>query len=271
MRGSFGKWAGGLAIGIGTALLAILFCGRVPTQEFGAPDKRVEATSEPRQALEPRSNRAGGEPAAAPAPGPTGSSPAGSTEPPPRAQPAAISESGDERGKRRLDEALLVERGLRDGDIAWLSEHFDAAEHERKRLRAAAKEEDRHLTREEHRRIWEFETQLAREIGSDNYDRLLYAAGDFNRVRVRTAHFGSRAEAAGFEVGDFIVSYDGIPTFRVEHVRDLLVNTESETSVQVEVKRGGEIFELTLSTGSAPKPPRGRIFGLFVVRDREAP
>lgn len=267
MRANSAKWAGGLAIGIGATLLALLLCGRVPTQELGAPDERVAAPSEPRQALEPRSSRVHGGQAPALSPGP-----AEGTESPPQAQPAALSESGDEREQRRLDETLLVGWGMRDGDIAWLREHFEAAERERERLRAASEAEERPLTREERLRIWQFETQLEREIGSENYDRLLYAAGEYNRVRVRVVAPNSLAEAAGFETGDFIVRFDGVPTFKHGHVVDLLYATENDSSVPIEVLRAGEIFELTLSIGPAPsRPPAGRIFGLSVTRDREAP
>ena len=69
---------------------------------------------------------------------------------------------------------------------------------------------------------------------------------------------------------ELIVRYDEVPTFRYGHVLDLLSDTEHETSVPIEVKRDGDILELTLTTGP-PKPPHGQPFGLRVTRDRQAP
>jgi C-terminal processing protease CtpA/Prc len=160
---------------------------------------------------------------------------------------------------------------MRDGDIAWMRERFEAAERERERLRSAAEAEDRSLTREERLRLWQFETQLEQEIGNENYDRLLYAAGEYNRVLVRVVAPNSFAEAAGLKRGDIIVRYDGIPVFKFGHVVDLLHSTENGASVPIEVTRAGEIFELTLNIGPTHRPPVGRIFGLSVTRHREAP
>ncbi len=152
----------------------------------------------------------------------------------------------------------------------WLRERFEAAEVERARLRAAAKQAGRPLTADESEALWQFESELEQELGSEAYDRLLYASGDPNRVLVRWVGHGFPAEAAGLAQGDLILRLDGLPIYHHEELRWFLEETPPGTPVAIEFQRGETVHQTEMVTGPLPRRHRG-VDGLDVVPNRAEP
>jgi membrane-associated protease RseP (regulator of RpoE activity) len=156
--------------------------------------------------------------------------------------------SGGGRGSG-FDEAVLIESGMRPSDVTRLRERFEQAESERAQLRGPAIGEGRNLTPEELDELDEIEDQLEQELGPDDYDRMLYAAGEDNRVRVTKVLSRSPGEGAGFMPGDVVLSYDGKPVFKVRDFRTRLREGPPGSSAPIEYQRGDQILTDEIRTG----------------------
>ena len=87
------------------------------------------------------------------------------------------------------------------------------------------------------------------ELGDDQYDRYLFASGQFNRVQISNIIDGSAAQNAGLEVGDVVISY---ASSRVFTTRDLQRATREglrDEPVQVDFLRGQQAGSVQLPRG----------------------
>ncbi len=143
----------------------------------------------------------------------------------------------------------LLALGVDPEEVADLRDRFEALELEERGLRDVA-------TRDgwaEHP-LYAHEVQAMRrefrdEIGDENYDMVLYAAGRSNRAQVKHVIRGSAAEGADIRAGDVIVSYAGERIFDAPSVFELTTQAEPGESTRVEVLRDGEIIYLTVARG----------------------
>ncbi|MEN8184700.1 MAG: PDZ domain-containing protein, partial [Myxococcota bacterium] len=78
---------------------------------------------------------------------------------------------------------------------------------------------------------------LAEGLGDDDYDALLYATGQPNRVLVTDVLESSPASSAGLERGDTILRYDGERIYGVGELRRATAAGEAGQFVPVEVLR----------------------------------
>lgn len=165
-------------------------------------------------------------------------------------------------GVPAFDEAWLSGAGYVESDIARLRERWDTLELDRLYLADLARREGWHGSRRFRDQIQQLHEQLREEIGENEYDVLLYAAGRHNRVVVSDVLESSPAAAAGIEDGDVIRSYGG--RFLYE-VGDLIRSTgagQPGRSTEVRVIRAGEELRFFV--------PRGPL-GVRARRDRGAP
>jgi hypothetical protein len=161
------------------------------------------------------------------------------------ALPRASSTPDGQRG-------ALVKAGLAEGDAAELVRRQGQQALDRLNLRDLAVREgwlgtDRY--REEAARLDEAKVELRSELGEEVYDRYLYAAGDDNRVRVDGIIPGSVAELAGLQPGDLIETYAGARVFNYSDLRDATAAGERGELVQVQVRRGQQVFDAWLARG----------------------
>jgi len=181
------------------------------------------------------------------------------------AAPAADAPSRDAEDPAEVqtfDEAWLRERGHMESEIARLRERWDALELERLYLADRARREGWHGSPRFRDQILQLREQLREEVGDDEYDTLLYAAGRENRVVVTDVLDGSAAAAVGIEREDVIRSYAGRPIYEMG---DLIRTTgagQPGRSTEVRVTRNGEELRFFV--------PRGPL-GVRVRRDRRAP
>jgi len=155
-------------------------------------------------------------------------------------------------GGPRFEEGLLRALGLVEDEVADLRERWDEAQLERLELRDRATREGwvfRPRFRDEQANV---DARLREDLGEEDYDRLLYATQQPNRVVVRQVIGGSAAADAGIQPGDIILSYAGA---RMHRPMDLSAATASGVRgerVAIVIERQGRRETLT-----APRGPLG--------------
>jgi hypothetical protein len=165
-------------------------------------------------------------------------------------------------GGAPFDEAALVGAGVDPERARRLRERWEEHELEKlyladEALRGGWLRSPRHA--EQRRGL---EAGLREELGEAEWDQLLYATGQPNRVVVSHVLAGSPAARAGLEAGDVIVAYDGRSVFRR---RDLVLGTAAGDPgelVTVRVERSGEPVTVRM--------PRGPL-GVTISAERRSP
>ena len=187
-----------------------------------------------------------------------------------RAEQAAAEDLAEEteaegstpEAQESFDEKALVELGVDPKEAAWLHERSDEFELEKLYLLDRATREGWLLKPRHRLAAHALERELRDELGGELYDRLLYAAGQNNRVSVRYVMKRSPGEEAGLRAGDVILRYDATRMFSA---RDLMLATtqgEVGVSVPIELQRDGKHVRLYL--------PRGPI-GVRLRAERQVP
>lgn len=90
---------------------------------------------------------------------------------------------------------------------------------------------------------------LIEQYGEDGYDRYLYAAGQPNRVVVRSTLQGSPAETAGIRPGDVLYALDDQRVFSNADLLRIAAAGEPGEQVPITVLRDGSTAELYLPRG----------------------
>jgi hypothetical protein len=146
------------------------------------------------------------------------------------------------------DDALL-ELGVEPAEIEKLRERFEALELSERETRDIATREGWSEHSLYGHEIQAMRREFREEVGDENYDKVLYAAGRNNRARVGHMVRGSAAENAGIQVGDVIVGYAGERIFDPPSVFELTTQAERGENTRVEILRDGEIISLIVPRG----------------------
>lgn len=150
----------------------------------------------------------------------------------------------------------LIDSGVPHSEAEWVWDRHAATERERARLRSLLAEG--RGTVEDRRALLELDDALIQDIGSDNYDRLLYAAGNNNRVMVGIVHPGSNGAVAGLMQGDLVLLIDGTPVYTAHDLRARATQRISgQPTVTIVYQRGSEWFETEIRTGALGMGLRG--------------
>lgn len=165
-------------------------------------------------------------------------------------------ESGTVRERSTQDDALtlasLVDVGVSPENAEEIVRRQSEQEMRRLELRDRAAREGYLGTEQffdELRELNEATPDLRDEIGEAQYDRLLFASGEDNRVSIRSVIDGSPAEQAGLRDGDIILSYDGGRIFDFSGLQGATRSGERDAPVSVEVRRGEERISLSIPRG----------------------
>lgn len=105
-------------------------------------------------------------------------------------------------------------------------------------------------------------TVIRNALGDEMYDRYLFASGAPNRIAVTSVVETSPAQNAGFQNGDIVLRYAGENVYSSRQLVELRSSGQLGEPVRVEIRRNGELLELTM--------PRGPM-GLFMTPMRVDP
>jgi hypothetical protein len=145
--------------------------------------------------------------------------------------------------------SALLEIGVHREDIARLQERFEAVELEKRELRNRGTREGFASRMIYGKQARELSQRLREDVGDEDYDRILYASGQNNRVRAETVSRESAAARAGIRAGDVIVRYAGERIFDQESLLALTADARLSENIGVEVLRNGEIIYLDIPGG----------------------
>lgn len=151
--------------------------------------------------------------------------------------------------RQTFNEQALIDAGLRPDEAAYLRESYEEAVLDRLYLRDQAVREGWAGRGRLAQAQAELEQRLQEELGLENYELMLYAAGRRNRVVVRSVFSRSAGEEAGLQSGDMVRSYAGRPIFSIRELRSLTTQGEPGEYVNLEVERSGRIVRLELPRG----------------------
>jgi membrane-associated protease RseP (regulator of RpoE activity) len=169
---------------------------------------------------------------------------------PPNGDPAVARPETGPGGRPWFDLAALTRLGLSDSEVERLHEQWESYQMEWLSLRDDLHREGSESRPANAERLAEFELDLRLEMGDEDYDRLLFAAGKPNRVLVTDLISRSPGERAGLETGDTILSYNGLKIFRPRDLVTAISAAEAGEQVWIEARTsGGETKDIRIPAG----------------------
>jgi hypothetical protein len=140
-----------------------------------------------------------------------------------------------------FDESALLERGIPPDEVARLNRRFQESEMEVLYLRDQATREGWSRRFRMMNELADLRGQLREQVGDEDYDLILWATGQENRVIITDVLLTSPARAADLRSGDVIVRYGGEKIFSVSDVQSATRSGEAGDPVTVEVLRGDQL------------------------------
>ncbi|MGH0031297.1 MAG: PDZ domain-containing protein [Myxococcota bacterium] len=161
-----------------------------------------------------------------------------------------------------FDEDALLLAGWLPADVDRLREAYETHELDRLYLKDEARRDGWFRTGRYRRELRALEDDFRAEVGDEDYDAALHAAGRNNRVIVLKVLANSAAQEAGVQAGDEIRSYAGVRIF--DPFRLVLLSAQGRLGelVELRVVRGGRELRFFLPRGplglrlrQASRPP----------------
>ena len=148
-----------------------------------------------------------------------------------------------------FDDSALLALGVDEADIADIKEAFNKAEMDKLYLRNQAARTGKPRGRLLMQELRKIQQDLQQQLSADDYDRMLYASGQNNRVQVSDTLISSPAAVAGIQRGDQIVSYAGERIYSSTTLYQATTQGEAGELVSIEIVRNGERINLYLPRG----------------------
>jgi hypothetical protein len=184
-----------------------------------------------------------------------------SPKPPEKAsQQTADAKPGDPFTDIWFSEGALLELGIDPEEVARLRDRFEALEVVKRELEDRATREGWRPTGAYGSAVLDMYAELREEVGDEDYDNILYASGQSNRIETERVLGESTADNAGIRPGDRIISYAGKRIFDESSLITLTAGGEAGENTRVEVLRDGEIVYLIV-----PRGPLGIKFAVIRV------
>lgn len=156
-------------------------------------------------------------------------------------------------GRGGFDEARLEQAGVDPARISELRQAYEQSQLDLLTMRDEAMRQGLAPGGEGFAQLAEAQAQhtaqLQEELGLEDYDLMLFAAGQPNRIVVRDVLAGSSAESAGLLPGDLIRTYGSQPVFSVRELRHAISQSPEDTPVDVQVERDGLPATVRLTAG----------------------
>ncbi len=175
----------------------------------------------------------------------------------PPSQPTDTTARTTNAGHAKLwfDSNALRSLGIDETEIANIEEAFNKTEMDKLYLRNQAARQGGPRGRQFMREMRKIQQDLQQQLSTENYDRLLYASGQANRVEVTDTLAASPAETAGIQAGDVLISYAGERIFSPRGLFQATTQGETGEMVSIEILRNNERNTLYL-----PRGPMGTRF-----------
>ncbi len=150
---------------------------------------------------------------------------------------------------RGIQPEALAELGASEAEAVLLQERWNQWELDRLYAQNQASREDYADTPRYRDEVRDLRDNLQHDIGDEDFDRLLYAAGQGNRVVVHGVIPESPAAAAGLESGDIVISYGGKRVYNPIELKQLTAEGRVGQRTAIEVDRGGTSIRYYLPRG----------------------
>jgi hypothetical protein len=177
--------------------------------------------------------------------------PAAETEPP----------AGEAPDADIFDRDSLVQAGIPPHEVARLQARFEAFELELLYLQDEARRAQWKPPRLQSEQS-NARQEMRNEVGDDDYDAMLYAAGRKNRVIILDVLANSAAETGGLRKGDAILQYGDERIFDMNSLVSATREGERGALTEIRYERGGDVRRIFV--------PRGPI-GVRLGRERRLP
>ena len=109
-------------------------------------------------------------------------------------------------------------------------------------LREVARAADSGDTPVDRRSLRESLDELHEDLGDEDFDRLLHAAGEVNRVQIRVRGSTRPNARAGLAEGDLILSWNGQSVYRPLDVHEAAASVEQGEQVPIVYERNGQVL-----------------------------
>lgn len=167
-------------------------------------------------------------------------------EPPPEEEPPR---PHPHEARLLFDEPGLLAQGVPAEVATRLRKRFDESRMDELYLRDEAARDGWLRTPRYREELRDLRVGLREEIGDEDYDLMLYATGQNNRVVVREVLQGSPALRAGFRAGDIVYSYDGRRIFDRSELMTATTEGKAGATVAIDLLRDGELQRVYLPQG----------------------
>ena len=161
----------------------------------------------------------------------------------------SLPDTRDAEEDRVFDEVALSRIGVYEEDAARLRERWEQWQMERLYIIDQATREGWLRSPRHRQEQLSVRQNLREELSDQDYDLLLFATGQPNRVAVRDILDRSPARDAGLQSGDIILSYGDTRVFRPGELKRRTSAGEPGELVRLEVERGDRRITLYVSRG----------------------
>jgi hypothetical protein len=149
----------------------------------------------------------------------------------------------------QFDDARLAASGVAPDEIEHLRISYDAMQLDELYLHNQASREGWLRSGRYKQDAKNLKEGLRDDLGEEDYDRMLYATGQTNRVRVQAVIGDSPAQYAGLLAGDVILRYADERIFNPRELRSRTTQGVLGKPVYVDVLRNGAEISLSLPRG----------------------
>jgi hypothetical protein len=152
-------------------------------------------------------------------------------------------------GAAWFDDGRLEAVGIDPGRIQHIRGAWEAYTMEKLYLSDAQARGEKLTKPQLARRIMQIEQRLREELGDGDYEAVLYATGERNRIVLTDVLESSPAGRSGMQAGDEVLSYDGQRIFQPAGLKLMTFAGEGGESVEVRVLRDGEMHRIFVPRG----------------------
>jgi membrane-associated protease RseP (regulator of RpoE activity) len=149
-----------------------------------------------------------------------------------------------------FDASAMAGTGMSEREIDRARRRIEELQREEEELRQEASAAGRGLTPMHLEDVRRGLSELREDLGDENYDQLLFAAGEDNRVAIKKVMRRSPVARAGLVEGDIILSYGGQNVYAPMDLHELArESTGASEPVPITYERSGQVFTGVINGG----------------------